>query len=189
MKLKKLKRLPYVIAAVACLAVGALAGIAGGSAATTHTKARPANAQAGHWGRRGGPLVGGPLPVHSVSVVPNKEGTAFDTVTLDSGTVQSVSGQELTIEEGTKKLTYKTVTLTIPAGATVRRDGKTAQLGDLQKGDHAIVFANSNGTTIVNAGDSSFRPADGMRGHIRPGGPGGPGGWGGPPPGTPGGEG
>lgn len=179
----KLKRLPYVIAAVACLAVGALAGITGGSAATTKTKARPANAQAGHWGRRGGPLVGGPLPVHSVSVVPNKEGTAFDTVTLDSGAVQSVSGQELTIEEGTKTLKYKTVALTIPAGASVRRDGKTAQLSDLQKGDHAIVFANSDGTTRVDAADSSFMPADGMRGHFRPGGPGG---WGGPPPGAPG---
>ncbi len=186
MKLKKLKRLPYVIAAVACLAVGALAGIAGGSAATTKTKTRPANAQAGHWGRRSGPLVGGPMPVHSVSVVPNKEGTAFDTMTLDSGTVQSVSGQELTIDEGTKKLTYKTVTLTIPAGASVRRDGKTAQLGDLQKGDHVVVFVNSDETTRVDAADSSFRPADGPHG---PGGPGGPGGWGGPPPGAPGGEG
>ncbi|MGH2911150.1 MAG: hypothetical protein ACRDJ3_01600 [Solirubrobacteraceae bacterium] len=185
----KLKRLPYVIVAVACLAVGALAGITGGSAATTKsTKARAANAQAGHYGRHGGPPPGGPPPVHSVSVVPNKEGTAFDTVTLDSGTVQSVSGQELTIDEGTKKLTYKTVTLTIPAGASVRRDGKTAQLGELQKSDHAIVFASSDGTTRVDAADSSFRPAGGM-GHDRPGGPGGPGGWGGPPPGTREGEG
>jgi hypothetical protein len=184
----KLKRLPYVIAAVTCLAVGALAGITGGSAATTKTKARPANPHAGHWDRHGGPLVGGP-PVHSVNVVPNKAGTAFDTVTLDGGTVQSVSGQELTIEEGTKTLKYKTVTLTIPAGATVRRDGKTAQLGDLQSGDHAIVIANSDGTTMVNAADSSFMPADGIKGHFRPGGPGGPGGWGGPPPGAPGGEG
>lgn len=186
----KLKRLPYAIAAVACLAVGALAGIDGGSAATTHNKARPANAQAGRHGLRG-PLAGGPLPVHSVSVIPNKEGAAFDTVTLDSGTVQSVSGQELTIDEGTEKLTYKTVTLTIPAAATVHRDGKTVQLGELQKGDHAIVFANSDGTTRVDAADSSFRPAAGMR-HFRPGGPngaGGPDGWGGPPPGAPEGEG
>jgi hypothetical protein len=187
----KLRRLPYVIAAVACLAVGALAGITGGSAATTKTKARPANAKAGHWGRPGGPLVGGP-PVHSVSVIPNKAGTAFDTVTLDGGTVQSVSGQELTIEEGTKTLKYKTVTLTIPGGATVHRDGKTAQLGDLQKGDHAIVIANSDGTTMVDAADSSFTPPDGMRGHLGmrgPDRPGGPGPWGGPPPGAPGGEG
>jgi hypothetical protein len=185
----KLKRLPYVIAAVACLAIGGLAGIAGGSAATTHTKAHRANNQANHHGWRGGPLLGGPPPVHSVSVIPNKEGTAFDTVTTDSGTVQSVSGQELTIVEGTKTLTYKTVTLTIPAGATVHRDGKSAQLGELQKGDHAIVRADSNGTTIVDAADSSFMPADGMRGHAGPGGPGGPGGWGGPPPGGPRGEG
>lgn len=188
----KRKRLPYVIAAVVCLAVGALAGIAGGSAATTHTKAHRANSQAGHFARRGGPLVGGPLPVHSVSVIPNKEGTAFDTVTLDNGTIQSVSGQELTVLEGTKKLAYKTAALAIPAGATVRRDGKTAQLGDLQKGDRVIVFANSDGTTVVNAGDSSFRPVDGMRIHpgLRgPDRPDGPGPWGGPPPGAPGGEG
>jgi hypothetical protein len=106
-----------------------------------------------------------------VSVVPNKQGTGFDTVTEDSGNVQSVSSQQLTLNEGTKSLTYKTVTLTIPAGATVQRDGKSAQLSELQSGDHVTVFENSDGTSTVNAFDSSFKPTG------RPG----PGG--GPPPG------
>jgi hypothetical protein len=111
--------------------------------------------------------MGGP-PIHSVSVVANKQGTGFDTITADSGTFQSLSGQQLTITEGTKTLTYKTVTLTIPAGASVQRDGKSAQLSELQSGDHVSVFENSDGTTTVNAADSSFKPAG------WPGGPGGP---------------
>ena len=174
----KVKRLPYVLAAVLCLAVGAMAGISSGFAATSHHKAHSSSTEAGS-GKQAGPPPGGPMgppAIHSVSVVPNKEGTGFDTLTMDSGTVQSVSGQELTITEGTKSLAYKTVTLTIPANATVQLDDKSAQLSELKSGDHVMVGENSNGTSMVNAADSSFTP---------PHGPGGPGGPGGPPPGAP----
>ena len=169
----KFKRLPYALVAVLCLAIGAMAGIGSGSAATTH-KAHSSSSSSGQPGPPGGSM-GGPA-IHSVSVVPNKEGTGFDTLTMDGGTVQSVSGQQLTITEGTKTLTYKTVTLTIPANATVTRDGKSAKLSELQSGDHVMVCENSDGTSMVNAADSSFTPPQG------PGGQGGPGG----PPGAPG---
>jgi hypothetical protein len=46
--------------------------------------------------------------------------TGFATVTLDRGFVQSVNRQQLTIREGTKTTTYKTVMLTIPSNAVVR---------------------------------------------------------------------
>lgn len=167
----KIKRLPYVLAAVLCLAVGAMAGISSGFAASH--KAHSSSTEAGS-AKQAGPPPGGPMgppAIHSVSVVPNKEGSGFDTVTMDSGTVQSVSGQELTITEGTKSVTYKTVTLTIPANATIQLDGKSAQLSELKSGDHITVCENSDGTSMVNAGDSSFKPAGGLGG---PGGPGGP---------------
>jgi hypothetical protein len=176
------KRLRYTLMAVVCVAIGAMAGIASGSAAGTHQKAHasasktPAPGTNGQGPGPGGPGMGGPgmggPPIHSVSVVPNKEGTGFDTLTIDSGTVQSVSGQQLSITEGTKSLTYKTVTLTIPAAASIQRDGKTAQLSELQSGDHVTVSENSDGTTMIFAADSSFKPS---------GNPGGPG-MGGPPP-------
>ena len=37
-------------------------------------------------------------------------------------------GDQLTLKEGTKSVTYKTLTLTIPSGATIKRNGSTAQL-------------------------------------------------------------
>jgi len=54
-------------------------------------------------------------------VVPNRAGNGFDTITEDQGAFQSLSGDQLTITEGTKTLTYKTVTLTIPSNAIVYR--------------------------------------------------------------------
>lgn len=172
----KVKRLKYLVVAVACVVIGAMAGIASGSAATSHHRAHSASS-----GSAGGPSgmgPGGPPAVHSVSVVPNKEGTEFETITMDSGEVQSVSGQEVTLTEGTKSATYKTVTLTIPADATVELDGKTAQLGELKSGDHAIVRESSSGKTTVMAADSSFEPQRPPVGAHN-----GPGSLGGPPPG------
>ena len=73
----------------------------------------------------------------------------FVTVTLDRGFVQSVSGNDLTIREGTANLTYRTVTLTIPRGATVRNDRHAAQLSSLQSGEHVLVFHGPNRTLVA----------------------------------------
>jgi len=150
-----------------------MAGISASSASSGHAKARKADSgtppsQMGPGGQ-GGPAI------HSVSVVVNKAGTGFDTVTQDSGTVQSVSGQDLSVAEGSKTLTYKTVTLTIPTGASIQRDGKSAELSELQAGDHVSVSEDSEGTSVVTATDSSFKPTRGS-------GAGGPGMGGGAPP-------
>jgi hypothetical protein len=147
-----------------CAVVGTGAGIAGSSAATGGKSSK--SARASHAGRPGGPfrLAGGP-PVHSEAVVPNKAGDKFITVTTDAGKVKSVSGDELTITEGTKTLTYKDVTLTIPSDASVYRNGSKASLSDLQEGDHVMVSQSSDGT-YVDAFDSQHRPP-------HPGGPGG----------------
>jgi hypothetical protein len=146
-----------------CAVVGAGAGIAGSSAATS---SKSKSAQASNERRPGGPFrfAGGP-PVHSEAVVPNKAGDAFITVTTDTGKVKSVSGDQLTITEGTKTLTYKDVTLTIPSDATIYRNGSKASLSDLQEGDHVMVSKSSDGT-FVGAFDSQHRPP-------HPGGPGG----------------
>jgi hypothetical protein len=159
---QRTKPLSIVGVAALCVALGAAGGIASGGAATT--KASKANAaRAG--GHPGGP---GGHAVHEDAVVLNKAGTAFITSTEDSGSVVSVSGDQLTIKEGTAKVTYKTVTLTIPSGATIKRNGATAQLSALKAGDHVHVEKSSDGTTVF-AADSSFRPAGGP-GHGPPGG-------------------
>ncbi len=112
-------------------------------------------------GGPGGPGSGGPggPAVHATTVVLNKAGTAYITVTTDTGTVRSVAATAgtLTITEGTKSVTYKTVTLTIPSDAKVILDGKSSSLEKLTEGDRVSVSSSSEGT-VVQAGDSSFDP-------------------------------
>jgi hypothetical protein len=97
--------------------------------------------------------------VHSVSVVLNKAKTAYIEQTSDRGTIESVdtSASTITVVEGTKSLTYKTVTLSIPSVAKITLDGKTSALSDLAAGDHVSVSSSSDGT-VVMATDSSFHP-------------------------------
>ena len=140
-----------------CALAGATAGIAGSSASSSKpTKtALPWAAIAGS----PGPLLAfGPRadaagpPVHSDAVVPNDKG-GFDTVTMDRGSFSSLSGDQLTITEGTKTATYKTVTLAIPSGATVRRNGEAAKLSDLKSGDTVMVMQSPK-ATVVAANDA-----------------------------------
>jgi hypothetical protein len=172
------------IALAACAAVGAAGGIAGSAAAPSKTKTKSSTA-AGTYpsdpagkgpGHRGGPHGGPGGPggaVHSEEVVLNKAGTAFITETEDNGKVKSVSGSDVTITEAIGTVTYKDVTVTLPAGAKIERNGKTAAVGDLKAGDHIHVSQSSDGT-FVFAADASFkpmRPGPGRGGGPRPGGP------------------
>jgi hypothetical protein len=156
MKYTRLMRTAAIGAA--CAVVGTGAGIAGSSAATNGKSSSKSARDSHHSDPLGGPFrrAGGP-PVHSEAVVPNKAGDGFITVTTDFGTVKSLSGDDLTITEGTKTLTYKDVTITIPSDATVHRNGSAAALGDLQAGDHVRVSRSSEGT-FVDAFDSQHKP-------------------------------
>jgi hypothetical protein len=129
----------------ACAAIGAGAGILGTSAAATNN-VLPSTQAKTHHARRVLPLLD--RAVHADAVVPVKGGQ-FVTVTLDRGTVQSVSGQQLTIAEGTKKHGYKTVTLTIPANAKVRDNKQTAQLSDLKASQRVLVVQGPKNTRVV----------------------------------------
>jgi len=152
-----------VAALGACVALGAAGGIGGALAVPgkkASTRAVPARGDRGPG--HGGPP-GGHFAVHAEAVVLDKAGTAFITETDDNGKVKSVSGNDVTITEGTDKVTYKDVTVTIPDSATVRRNGKTATVSDLQAGDHIHVDSSSDGTH-VEAFDSSFRPPLGRPG-------------------------
>jgi hypothetical protein len=167
--------------AAACAAAALTAGIAEGSGTTTtpsSTATQPSTtndaATTGHGGPPGGHGPGGDA-VHSVDVVLNKAKTAYITQTTDEGTVESVdsAGGTITLLEGTKALTYKTVTVTVVSGATVTLDGKSSTLGALVAGDHVSVSSSSDGTDVM-AMDSSFKPEDGhgpdgMKGQAPPG--------------------
>lgn len=177
MKRRSMKRRWIISGAVALISAGAgaAAGISGGTAATTNKSARAGSAAVhGGWALRGGPALGHGFAVHDVAVVLNKAGNGFITVTSDSGTLQSVSGDQLTLKEAVGSVDYRTVTLTIPSGATVMRNFKTAGLSDLRAGDRVRVSSSTEGTTVL-ADDGSVLP---QRGGLRP--------HAGPPPGAPG---
>jgi hypothetical protein len=130
----------------ACAAAGAGAGAiatAGAASNPTAPKATAA-AAAAH------PLVRRALVRRAVQgdvVVATKNG--FATVTFNRGFVQAVNGQQLTIREGTKNATYRTVTLNIPSNAKVRDNGQTASLSQLTQGERVGVVRGPNRTLVV----------------------------------------
>ena len=88
--------------------------------------------------------------VHGSLVVHGRSG--WVTVTFDRGVVGSVSGNQLTITERTKKAVYKTVTLTIPSNAIVRDNKQKATLGQLKSGQRVLVVSGLNRTRVVARG-------------------------------------
>ena len=138
--------------AATCMVIGAGAGASmigsAGAATTSSSAASGTVATPAHHGLRARRLLG--RTVHGDFVVATKNG--FVTVTVDRGTVQSVSGQQLTLTEGTKTQTYKTVTLTIPGTAKVRDNKKLASLADVKAGQRAMVVQAPRQTWVIARG-------------------------------------
>ncbi len=127
-----------------CAAGGIGAGaVATASASSSHSSSSPAahHAKAGHAAHAKRLTELRRLARHSVQgdvVVRTKQG--YRTVSFERGTVRSVSGDQLTITEGTPKSTYKTVTLTVPASAHVRDDGQKSSMSSVSAGQHVLVL-------------------------------------------------
>jgi hypothetical protein len=138
------RHLKLIVVATSCAVVGAgasviaSAGAANSSSQRTAGKALLARAGVRRALRRA---------VHGELVVPTK--TGFATVTLDRGVVQAVSGAQLTLREATKRATYKTITLTIPANARIRVDRRKATFTDLKAGQRALVLQGPKRTLVV----------------------------------------
>jgi hypothetical protein len=184
-----------------CALVGAIAGIAGSAAAPSKSKSKSNSAQAQkkadsnkaralRHGFRGGPPFGpgfGFGPIHAEAVVPNADGTGFDTIVTDAGTVNSVAGTTVHIKEGTDKKVYKNdVAVDVGNDAKVIRNREDAKLSDLKAGDHVRVITGTPRGNLVMAADDAFiaqmKKRFGERGFGHRGfAPGGP------PPGAPGG--
>jgi hypothetical protein len=163
--------------ATTCALVGAAGGIASSGAASKASSSTASSTSKKDGGGPGGPGgFGGGFAIHSESVQLNKAGTAFITVTRDQGTVTAVSGSDISLTEGTKTVTYKTVTVTVADGATVTRNDETAALTDIKVGDTVSISQSSDGSQ-VRAYDPTYKPTAPTGGHGGPGG-----GHGGPPP-------
>jgi hypothetical protein len=131
--------------ATSCVAVGAgISAIASAGAATSTTASAKTASVARHRGARRTVLA---RAVHGELVLATKHG--FVNVTFDRGSLQSVQGQQLTLVEGTKNTTQKTVTVTVPANAVVRNNGKQATLADLKPGERVRVVQGLRRTQVV----------------------------------------
>jgi hypothetical protein len=148
MTARKIAKVGGVIGACAALgAAGAYVGDAASAPATSSaatTKAKPA----GPNGQRRGQFRRLRRAVHADLVVPTKDGK-FVNVTVDRGFVEKVEGNSLTLREGTKKATYKTITLDIPSNAVVRIKRKPGKLSDVKVGQHAMVVKGPQRTLVI----------------------------------------
>jgi hypothetical protein len=144
--LRKHTRLLLVAAVCVALGAGASAIATAGAASSSSAKTGAAGGRA-KLARIGGLRRFAARAVHGDVVVRTKSG--FATVTFDRGTVDAVSGRQLTIAEGTKKASYKTVTVTIPAGAVVRDDRHQASLSDVKAGQRVLVLVAPKRTFVI----------------------------------------
>jgi hypothetical protein len=104
---------------------------------------------------------GAEAPVQGDLVVLDKARNGYITETIDDGVVTGVSGDHLTIREGTSSMPYKTIQMTIPAGATVQRDGNSTALSDLKAGDLVFVRHSSDGTAVLADSTGTTRRSNG----------------------------
>jgi hypothetical protein len=140
-----LKHSRLLLVAVCCVALGAGASVIAGAGAATSSKA-PASSKA-HKGHKTGLRGIARRTVHGQFVIHTKAG--FRTVTVDRGVVDSVSGQQLKITEGTPKATYKSVTLTVPANALVRDDKQKSSLSSVKAGQRVLVVTAPKRTLVI----------------------------------------
>jgi hypothetical protein len=137
-----------VLIGVTCAVLGAGASAIAVAGASTGGSAKAGTALSAGTAKRAGGLRRLALrSVHGDVVVHSKQG--FVTVSFDRGKVDSVSGQQLTMTDGTRKASYKTVTLTIPTTAVVRDDRQKATLSELKPGQSVIVVQAPKRTLVV----------------------------------------
>lgn len=138
------KHIRLVLVGASCAAAGAGAGAIATAGASTSNSGRTSAGSA----RKLGPVrrfaahgVQGSVVVHTKS--------GFATVNFNRGRVDSVSGQQLTIAEGTRKATYKTITVTVPADAVVRDNRHKATLSAVKPGQRVIVVRAPRRTYVI----------------------------------------
>jgi len=119
---------------------GAATSTASTSGGSSHPRAKQARIRAGALRRL-------TRAVQGSAVVHTKDG--FATVSFARGKVEAVNGNQLTIAEGTRTATYKTVTLTIPANAVVRDDRRAATLSAVKTGQRVLVLQAPRRTYVI----------------------------------------
>jgi hypothetical protein len=143
--------------AAALLLSGAAIGAGGGyavdasGAGTTATASQAAGGAAVQGAKRAHGRAGGLArlrrAVSITAVVPDGKGK-FATLSITRGVLVSASANALTLREGTRRATYKTVTLTLPASTTVRLSRSPSSLAALSAGERVLVVQGPHRTLV-----------------------------------------
>ena len=136
-------RLKLGAVALTCVALGVGAGAIANGAASTSTPAASVGAQHARLRLRAAVR----HTVQANLVIHTKQG--FANVTVARGTVQSVSGSQLTLAEGTRTATYKTVTYTLPSSVRVRDDRRPSTLAAVKSGQRALVVIGPKRALVI----------------------------------------
>jgi hypothetical protein len=137
------KHMRIVLVGLSAMAIGAGAGaIASAGAAGTHAAHGTRASHRAYGLRRLARRA-----VHGSIVV--KTATGFQTITFNRGKVDSVSGRQLTMTDGTRRASDQTVTLTIPVTARIRDNHQPATLAALKPGQRVIVIQAPKRTFVI----------------------------------------
>jgi hypothetical protein len=130
-----------------CAAIGAGASAIASAGAATGSSSHAASAHATRHAARRGLRGFAARAVQGDVVVHTRKG--FATVTFERGRVDSVSGQRLSLTEGTPKAAYRTVTVTVPTSAIVRDNGARADLAAVTPGQRVLVLTGPKRTRVI----------------------------------------
>jgi hypothetical protein len=136
------KHLRLLTVGAACAAIGA-----GGSAIATAGASTPKVTTSAHKKTVGTLRKLARRTIAGDFVVATKSG--FATVTIARGRVESVKGQQLTLVEGTPKMSYRTQTLTLPTTVRVRDNGEVSTLAQLSGGQRATVIIAPHRALVI----------------------------------------
>jgi len=135
-----------LVVAVCCVAVGAAISAIGSAGAAPRTS-HSGKSSTGRIRARARGLRRLARAVQGTAVVRTASG--FANLTFARGKVDSVNGRQLTIAEGTRRATYKTVTVTVPSGAVVRDNRQRASLSAVKAGQRVLVLTAPKRTYVI----------------------------------------
>jgi hypothetical protein len=132
----------------AILLCGAALGGAGGYAASASGASASSSTHAASARKTRGAQARLRRAVSLTAVIPTGGGH-FATVTEERGTFVSSSGTSLTLQEGTVKAPYKTVTVPLGSDPVVRLARQPSSLSSLTAGERLVIVQGPRRTTVI----------------------------------------
>ena len=136
-----------LMVAVCCAALGAGASAIASAGASSGGQGKSVQRAHGRSLGAGGLRRLARRAVHGDLVIATR--TGLKTVSFDRGRIQRVNGQQLTITEGIRQGSSRTVTVTVPANARIRDNRQVATMSELKDGQRVLVISAPKRTFVM----------------------------------------